>query len=204
MRLKELLEERGLSMRKVALAVGVKPSTFHNYVYEKRQTPVNVLKALSQYFGVSIDYIIGAAPPEPKMADPGMPVMMVPVYGMIRAGAPVLMYEDIEDWYPLPKRGTPEDWLILRVDGDSMNAAGILPGSLAVFHRQPIADNGEIVAAAIDEEATIKVFYQDGAFIMLCPQSTNISYKTQRYDTRKHSVRILGVLDSVIIRYAHE
>lgn len=204
MRLKELLEERDLSMRKVALAIGIKPGTFANYVQGRRQIPMNVLKALAQYFGVTTDYIIGAAPPEPKIQDPGMPVMMVPVYGMIRAGLPVLMYEDIEDWYPLPKRGTPDDWLILRVDGDSMNAAGILPGSLAVFHRQPIADNGDIVAAAVDDEATIKVFYQDGAFVMLCPQSTNISHKTQRYDTRKRSVRILGVLDSVIIRYAQQ
>lgn len=200
MRLRQLIKDRGLTQSRVAEDLNIAVNTFNHYVTGKRQIPLDRLKAIAAYFGVTTDYILEAPIVEPKIGNEELPVMMLPVYGMISAGAPVLMNEDIEEWLPFPKRGQPEDWLCLRVHGDSMNNAGIVPGCIAVFHRQPDVENGKIAAVAVDDEATIKTFYRDGDYIVLYPNSSNLEHHIQRYDLREHNIRILGVLDSIIIR----
>lgn len=201
MRLKELVDKSGKMQKDIAAELGISQSTFNTYVKEKRKMPYPVLLKISQYFNVSVEYMLGVAPSEPDISDPELPVMMLPVYGMIRAGQPVLMEEDIEEWLPYPKRGKPEDWLCLRVEGDSMNAAGIQPGCIAVFHRQPTVENGMIAAVAVDDEATIKTFYQEDDYVVLYPNSSNLEHKIQRYSLKEHSIRVLGQLDSIIIRF---
>ena len=201
MRLRELIERSGKTQKEIAAELGLTPARFNNYVTGIRQMPFDVLRSVAKYFNVTTDYVMGSSPAEPSIEDPEIPVMMLPVYGMIRAGAPVLMEEDIEEWLPYPKRGKPDDWLCLRVEGDSMNAAGIIPGCIAVFHRQPDVENGKVAAVAVDDEATIKTFYRDGEYVVLYPNSSNLEHKIQRYSLKKHNIRVLGELDSIIIRF---
>lgn len=93
------------------------------------------------------------APP----ADPGQG-RVVPLVGDIAAGHPILADQHVEDTMTLPAQlvGSGELFM-LRVDGESMTGAGILPGDLVVVRRQPTVENGEIAAVLVDEaEATVK------------------------------------------------
>ncbi len=102
-----------------------------------------------------------------ELADAPVPPFIravnVPVLGHIAAGAPILAQEHIEDTFPLPMDLVSEgdSVFMLRVRGDSMINAGIFDGDLVAVRQQPAADNGEIVAAMIEDEATVKRFFKD-------------------------------------------
>ncbi len=83
----------------------------------------------------------------------------VPLVGDIAAGAPIVAEERVEQVYPLPRELVGEGTLFaLRVRGESMLQAGVLPGDLVVVRQQPTVDQGEMCAALIDGEATVKFF----------------------------------------------
>ena len=96
----------------------------------------------------------------------------VPIVGKVTAGAPILAVENIEDSFPLPIDfvGNSETFM-LRVRGDSMIDAGILDGDLVLVRKQDTANNGDIVVALIEDEATVKKFYKEKGFIRLQPQN---------------------------------
>ena len=89
----------------------------------------------------------------------------VPLVGKVTAGQPILAIENIEDYLIIPNdlAAQEEDLFALRVQGESMIEAGILDGDIVVVHSQEQAENGDIVVALIDDEATLKrIFYEDG------------------------------------------
>lgn len=95
---------------------------------------------------------------------------LVPVVGRIAAGGPILAEEAIEDVFPLPKQIVGDGELfLLKVVGDSMVEAAICDGDWVVVRRQPVATNGEIVAALLDGEATVKTFKQVDGKTWLMP-----------------------------------
>jgi len=96
----------------------------------------------------------------------------VPMVGRIAAGGPILAEERIEDVYPLPKSLVGDGTLfLLEVVGDSMIDAAICSGDHVVVRQQPTAENGEIVAAMIDGEATVKTFQRKGGKVWLLPHN---------------------------------
>lgn len=96
----------------------------------------------------------------------------VPLVGRIAAGGPVLAEQAVEDVYPLPKDIVGEgDLFLLTVAGDSMIDAAIADGDLVVIRQQPTANNGEIVAAMIDGEATVKTFKRKDGHVWLLPHN---------------------------------
>ncbi len=96
----------------------------------------------------------------------------VPLVGRIAAGSPVLAEQAIEDVFPLPREIVGEGELfLLKVTGDSMVDAAITDGDWVVVRQQPDADNGEIVAAMIDGEATVKTFKRKDGHIWLMPHN---------------------------------
>src|SRR5699024_3256631 len=89
-------------------------------------------------------------------------VTNVPLLGTVRAGAPILAVEQIESYLPYSGRGAKDKTLFaLRVRGDSMVNAGILSGDIVIVEKTPAAQNGEIVVAMIEDEATVKRFYKE-------------------------------------------
>jgi repressor LexA len=112
----------------------------------------------------------------------------LPLVGSVAAGAPRLAEEDVEDWIETPFKGD----FILRVTGDSMINAGILDGDLVVVRRQQTAENGEIVVARIDDEATVKRFYREEEGIRLQPE--NDAYRPIVSDEVRVLGRVVGVL----------
>ena len=96
----------------------------------------------------------------------------VPVVGRIAAGGPILAEESIEDIFPLPRQLVGEGTLfLLKVVGDSMMNAGIVDGDWVVVRQQPVAENGDIIAAMIEGEATVKTFKRAGSHVWLMPHN---------------------------------
>ena len=120
----------------------------------------------------------------------------LPVVGHVAAGSPILAEENIEEYVSVPDLAGGEDGeYLLRVRGDSMIKAGILPDDFVVVRPQDTAADGEIVVALVGEEATVKRFFREDDHVRLQPE--NDEYEPIR--TREAQVlgRVVGVLRRV-------
>jgi repressor LexA len=120
----------------------------------------------------------------------------VPVVGRIAAGGPVLAEQAVEDVFPLPRELVGEGTLFtLKVAGDSMVEAAICDGDWVVVRQQPTAENGEIVAAMIDGEATVKTYKRRDGHVWLLPH--NPAYEPIPGDEATILGRVVSVLRRV-------
>ena len=120
----------------------------------------------------------------------------VPLVGRIAAGGPILAEQVVEDVFPLPRQIVGEGSLfLLAVSGDSMVGAAICDGDWVVVRQQPTADNGDIVAAMIDGEATVKTFRRRDGHVWLMPH--NDLYEPINGDEATILGRVTAVLRSV-------
>ncbi|MGH2840012.1 MAG: transcriptional repressor LexA [Solirubrobacteraceae bacterium] len=111
----------------------------------------------------------------------------LPLVGHVAAGSPVLAEENIEEYVPVPQlAGGDEGEYVLRVRGDSMVDAGILPDDYVVVRPQETAEDGEIVVAMVGEEATVKRFFREDDHIRLQPENATME------PIRSREVRVLG------------
>jgi len=115
-------------------------------------------------------------------------IINVPIVGRVTAGEPILAVENIEDFFPMPKdfASYEEEVFMLRVRGESMIGAGIFDGDFVVVRQQSHAENGDIVVALIEDEATVKRFYKEEDHIRLQPENPHME------PIRTKDVRILG------------
>ena len=99
----------------------------------------------------------------------------VPLVGKITAGQPILAVENITDTFPIPIDfiGNSESFM-LTVRGESMIEAGILDGDYILVKKTNSAENGQIVVALIDDEATVKTFYKEKGHIRLQPENSTM------------------------------
>jgi repressor LexA len=117
----------------------------------------------------------------------------VPLIGNIAAGGPILAEQAVESVFPLPREIVGEGTLfLLNVRGDSMIEAAITDGDWVVVRQQPVAENGEIVAAMIDGEATVKTFKRRGKHVWLMP--ANSAYDPIPGDDATVLGRVVAVL----------
>jgi len=121
----------------------------------------------------SADDMAAAAPVTDVAGSDALPEpTYVPVLGRIAAGGPILAEEAVEDIFPLPRELVGEGTLfLLKVVGDSMVEAAICDGDWVVVRQQNVADNGDIVAAMLDGEATVKTFKRAGGQVWLMPHN---------------------------------
>lgn len=141
----------------------------------------------------------GAAAEEPKTSAEDFhvdPSVNVPVVGRIAAGSPILADQVVEEVLPLPRSLTGDGELfMLKVVGDSMVEAAICDGDWVVIRRQPVAENGEIVAAMIEGEATVKVLQRKDGHTLLLPR--NSEYRPIPADDAEVLGRVVTVLRSL-------
>ncbi|MFH8387569.1 transcriptional repressor LexA [Kitasatospora sp. NPDC018058] len=117
----------------------------------------------------------------------------VPLVGRIAAGGPILAEQTVEDVLPLPRQLVGEGELFaLTVRGDSMIEAAICDGDTVVVRRQPVAENGDIVAAMIDGEATVKRLKRDNGQVWLMPH--NPAYEPINGDNATILGKVVAVL----------
>lgn len=101
---------------------------------------------------------------------------VVPLVGQVTAGTPIFAEENIESYLVVPEEMVKNDKVfLLHVKGDSMTEAGILDGDMVLVRQQPSAENGEIVVALLEDEATVKRFYWEKEQIKLQPENPNYS-----------------------------
>jgi repressor LexA len=99
-------------------------------------------------------------------------LVSIPVIGDVTAGVPILAHENIEEYLTLPRSiATHDESFVLNVRGESMKDVGIMDGDKIIVRKQNWAQNGEIVVALIEDEATVKTYYVDDDHIRLQPQN---------------------------------
>ena len=119
----------------------------------------------------------------------------VPVLGNVAAGSPILAQECIEEYVSFHTGPHPEDFFALKVRGESMLYAGILPDDLVVVRRQPEAHSGEIVVALFEDEATVKTLSKKNGEVWLLPENPD-------YDPIDGTrAQIIGKVVGLIRRY---
>ncbi len=169
---KEEIKKNGYapSVREICKALDLKStSTVHGYLSRLQKKGLIQKAALKP----RTLRIVGT---EDEVEDKGFytkkEMVDVPIVGKVTAGVPILAVENIEDSFPLPIDfvGNSESFM-LKVRGDSMIDAGILDGDLVLVKKQNVANNGDIVVALIEDEATVKKFYKEKGFIRLQPQN---------------------------------
>ena len=144
------------SVREIGEAVGLKsPSTVHFHLKRLEEAGI-IEKGAGKGRAITLRE-------SPK------PENQVPVVGNVAAGSPILAEECIEDYLTFDTAGRPGEYFALRVRGESMLNAGILPGDLVVVHRQPEANSGEIVVALFEDEATVKTLRRRDGKVWLMP-----------------------------------
>ena len=120
----------------------------------------------------------------------------VPLVGTVTAGQPILAVEEIEGYIPYRSRSLhSRDLFALHVRGESMINAGILDGDIVVVRRTPTAENGDIVVALVEDEATVKRFYKEKGHFRLQPENDEME------PIIVDSVSILGRVISLIREY---
>ena len=184
--IKDAIEKRGYppSMREIGQAVGLTSSSsvahqlkvLEQKGYLKRDP--NRPRALEVFLPEvmaarrSMSSADESAFDETGIGDAAPAPSNVPLVGRIAAGGPILAEERIEDVFPLPKQLVGDGQLfLLEVSGDSMIDAAICHGDYVVIRQQPTADNGDMVAALIDGEATVKTFQKKAGKVWLLPHN---------------------------------
>jgi repressor LexA len=205
--IKDSIEKRGYppSMREIGEAVGLTSSSSVAHqlrVLEEKgflKRDPNRPRALEVFLPEvmaarrSLGTVEETSYDETGIGDAAPPATYVPVVGRIAAGGPILAEERIEAVYPLPKELVGDGTLfLLEVAGDSMVEAAICDGDYVVIRQQPTADNGDIVAALIDGEATVKTFQRKAGQVWLLPHNP-------AYDPIDgNNATVLGVVTAVL------
>ena len=172
------------SVREIGEYVGLKsPSTVHFHLKGLQSAGL-----ISQAAGKTRAISVADSAPAAKKDK-------VPVVGNVAAGAPILATECIEDYLTFDTRGRQDEYFALRVRGESMLNAGILPGDLVVVQRQQTARNGEIVVAMIDDEATVKTYSRQNGHVWLLPENEAYEPIDGTY------AQILGRVAAVVRQY---
>ena len=150
------------TVREIGLAVGLaSPSTVHAHL-AKLESAGHIKRDPTKPRAMFV-----RRDADDPAAEPRPPVEALPLVGSVAAGAPRLAEQDVEDWVSTPFKGD----FVLRVTGDSMKDAGILDGDLVVVRRAQTADDGEIVVAQIEDEATVKRLRRSGGRVELVPEN---------------------------------
>ena len=150
------------SVREIGEHVGLKsPSTVHFHLKGLEAAGL-ITKDKGKTRAITVCPEQGEALPGPGQ---------VPIVGNVAAGAPILAQECIEDYLTFDTGGRTGEHFALRVRGESMRDAGILPGDLVVVHQQPDANSGEIVVALFEDEATVKTLRRKDGHVWLMPEN---------------------------------
>lgn len=166
--IKKEIESKGYppTVREICAGVGIKSTSTVHYSLEKLENKNYIRKDPSKTRAIEIiDQNDGILNIKKKTID-------IPILGKVTAGIPILAVENLEDTMPLSSDFVKDrDLFILKVQGDSMINIGILNGDFVIIQKTNYAENGDHVLALIDEEATIKTFYNEKDGFRLQPEN---------------------------------
>ncbi len=175
------------SVREIGAAVGLKsPSTVHFHLKGLEEAGM-ITKAEGKTRAITV---VGQ-----PAAQPAPPANQVPVLGNVAAGSPILAEEHVEEYLTFDTGARSGEYFALRVRGESMLGAGILPGDLVVVHTQPDCHNGDIVVALFEDEATVKTLRRKDGHTWLMPENPDY----EPIDGTR--AQLLGKVVAVVRRY---
>ncbi len=176
------------SVREIGEAVGLKsPSTVHFHM-KKLEAEGYILKADGKTRAITL-------PRQAVAEELDSLENQVPVLGSVAAGSPILAEECIEEYLTFDTGGLSGEHFALRVRGESMLYAGILPDDLVVVHRQETFREGDIVVALFEDEATVKTLHREKGHVWLMPENPD-------YDPIDgEGAALLGRVVAVLRRY---
>ena len=196
--IEECIREKGYgpTVREVCQSLGLSsPSTVHVHLKaleDKGLIKRDPLKSRS----IALTYPLGDAESTSNVIKPSFnKVVNVPLVGNVAAGSPILAEECIEDYLTFDTEGRTGEHFALKVRGESMRNAGILPGDLVVVHQQQSVRNGDIVVALFEDEATVKTYRNKDGHVWLMPE--NEDYEP----IDGEGCAILGKVVAVVRRY---
>ena len=194
-RLKELREQTGYSQYSFADKFGVAQSTVGSWEAGKREPNFDTMQRLADFFGVSVDYLLGResvpdGPPAPSR--PGS--QWIPVLGKVAAGTPIETVEDILDYEEIDAQtASSGDHFALQIKGQSMEPR-IKDGDVVIVRKQEDCDSGDVAVVLVNgDEATVKRIKKEPGGIMLIP--SNPAYEPKFYsneDVESLPVRVIG------------
>lgn len=175
-RIRALREQSQLSQKEFAAKMNIANNTLSMYENDLRVPNDTIKSKIADYFGVTIDYLLGRAPIET-----GGDIVQIPVLGSIPAGIPLEAIEDIVDWEDIPKAmcSGGKEFFALKVKGDSM-WPDFLEGDIVILRKTPSCETGDVCAVLVNgDEATLKTvkFAEDGA-LTIAPKNPSYPPKT--------------------------
>lgn len=176
------------SVREIGVAVNLKsPSTVHFHM-KKLEAEGYIQKADGKTRAISL-------PKEAVAEELDSRENQVPILGDVAAGSPILAEENIEEYLTFDTGGLSGEHFALRVRGESMLYAGILPDDLVIVHRQEAFREGDIVVALFEDEATVKTLHREKGHLWLMPENPD-------YDPIDgEGAALLGRVVAVLRRY---
>lgn len=195
--LKQLRENRGISQAALAQKLGIRQSTIGMWESGKNTPDRMNLEKLSDYFGVSVDYLLGrdASPLDGPPASTGG--VWVPVLGKVAAGVPIEAIENIEDYEELAlSQEAGKEYFALRIKGDSMEPK-ISDGDVVIVHRQADCESGDVAVVLVNgSDATVKKIKKEPAGLILL--ATNPAYEPRYFSSEEINELPVTILGRVI------
>jgi repressor LexA len=189
-RIKEIIEKKGIKQIWLAEQLGKSYNMVNSYVQNRRQPSLDDLFRIANVLKVDVrelldkNALIKNERPDgfsetDEFVGENARTINLPLIGSIACGSPILAVENIETEIPVSVdliKG-PSKHFLLRAVGNSMNNEGINDGDIVLVKQQNTAENGDIVVALIDDEATIKEFNKTKEAVVLKPRSTEPKHK---------------------------
>lgn len=199
--IKKEREKRGMSQDEFADYLQISRSSLAMYESGKRTPRDNILKSIAKALNITLDYLLDFNNNDLNNTTNIFKIAArkIPVVGSIRAGIPVLAEENIEG-YEFANVPEGDNYIYLRVNGDSMINAGICTGDFVLIKLQCCAENGQIVACLVNgDEATLKRFHYQNDVVVLQPENTKYQpIIVPCKDFENGYARIIGVATQVM------
>ena len=194
-RIAELRKRAKISQAALGRAIGAAQNTVCNWENGNREPDVNYLQALANFFGVSVDYLLGRESPEHPPSSTGG--TWVPVLGQVAAGIPIEAVENVEDYEEISRDlSLSGEYFALRIRGASMEPK-MSEGDVVIVRKQPDCNNGDTAVVLVNgDSATVKKIKRTEQGILLIP--LNPSFETMFYSNEEITSLPVSILGKVV------
>ena len=197
-RIKEILEKKGIKQTWLADRLEKSYNMVNSYVQNRRQPSLDDLYRIADILEVEAKELLSFS--RSKREDQNLAsneTVKIPLLGIVACGMPIFAEENIEAEIPVSVKLIKRSYkyFLLKAFGDSMNKKGINNGDIVLIRQQQVAENGDLILALIDNEATIKEYQNNGNTIVLKPNSTNPDHQPIILTS---DFRIQGIVETVI------
>lgn len=196
-RVKELRKQKHITQEELGKVLDIQKAAISKYENGRAEPSTEVLKKMSAYFGVSIDYLLGNSPAKLSAQKLGRGVR-IPVLGRVVAGIPIEAVEEIIDYEEIPKSmSATGEFFALQVKGDSMLPT-LKDGDVVIVKKQPTVDSGDIAIVLVNgNEATVKEVKESPGGITLIGHNVAV-YTPQFYSNEEIKSLPVEVLGKVV------